>query len=251
MISHERLDRLAGQFLPRRTARKFADFANRRTAADYDTVVCTTGFALEEFDRIGATNTVTVPLGVDLEMFHPRRRSALVRQRWAAPIADPAGPLRPAVGGKACRPQHRRRRGVVRRRASTPGLVVVGEGPLRAQLAASGRWAAGRFHRFRLRSACRRRAAGLGRCHACAGAARDVRAGRTGVAGLRDAGRGLAHVGAERDHHPGQRRLGRQQPGGHRTRGPRDRQPARTPPPRLRAGAEPRCSPGSGRPSAC
>ncbi len=85
MISHERLDRLAGQVLPRRTARRFADFANRRTAANYDTVVCTTGFAREEFDRIGATNTVTIPLGVDLETFHPCRRSDLVRRRWAAP----------------------------------------------------------------------------------------------------------------------------------------------------------------------
>src|SRR6201984_2531727 len=85
MISHERLDRLASQILPRRTARKFADFANRRTAANYDTVVCTTGFAREEFDRIGATNTVTVPLGVDLQTFHPRRHSYLVRRRWAAP----------------------------------------------------------------------------------------------------------------------------------------------------------------------
>lgn len=85
MISHERLDRLAGQVLPLRTAKAFADFANRRTAANYDTVVCTTGFAREEFDRIGATNTVTIPLGVDLETFHPRRRSALVRQRWATP----------------------------------------------------------------------------------------------------------------------------------------------------------------------
>src|ERR1700741_2012840 len=85
MIPHERLDRLVGQILPRRPAQKFADFANARTAANYDTVVCTTGFAREEFDRIGATNTVTVPLGVDLETFHPSRRSALVRQRWAAP----------------------------------------------------------------------------------------------------------------------------------------------------------------------
>src|SRR5271166_5818712 len=40
MISHERLDRLAGQILPRRTARSLADFANARTAANYDTVVC-------------------------------------------------------------------------------------------------------------------------------------------------------------------------------------------------------------------
>src|SRR5437660_8396648 len=33
MISHERLDRLVGQVLPRRTAERFADFANARTAA--------------------------------------------------------------------------------------------------------------------------------------------------------------------------------------------------------------------------
>lgn len=85
MISHERLDRFAGQLLPRRAAQKFADFANARTAANYDTVVCTTGFAREEFDRIGATNTVTVPLGVDLKTFHPRRRCARVRQHWATP----------------------------------------------------------------------------------------------------------------------------------------------------------------------
>ena len=64
---------------------KFADFANRRTAANYDTVVCTTGFAREEFDRIGATNTVTVPLGVDLETFHPARRCAQLRRRFATP----------------------------------------------------------------------------------------------------------------------------------------------------------------------
>ncbi len=85
MISHERLDRLAGQVLPPRPARSLADFANARTAADYDTVVCTTGFAREEFDRIGATNVVTVPLGVDLQMFHPRRHSPLVRRQWARP----------------------------------------------------------------------------------------------------------------------------------------------------------------------
>lgn len=85
MISHERLDRLAGQVLPRRAAQRVADFANRRTAADYDTVVCTTAFARAEFDRIGATNTVTVPLGVDLHTFHPRQRCAELRRNFAAP----------------------------------------------------------------------------------------------------------------------------------------------------------------------
>jgi alpha-1,6-mannosyltransferase len=133
MISHERLDRLAGQILPRRTAQKFADFANRRTAANYDTVVCTTGFAREEFDRIGATNTVTVPLGVDLETFHPRRRSAQVRARWAGPsqiLLVHCGRL--SVEKRADRSidaiAELRSAGVEAR------LVVVGDGPLRARL---------------------------------------------------------------------------------------------------------------------
>ncbi|MGZ4530005.1 MAG: glycosyltransferase, partial [Mycobacterium sp.] len=133
MISHERLDRLVGQILPHRAAVKFADLANARTAADYDTVVCTTGFAREEFDRIGATNTVTVPLGVDLQTFHPRRHSYLVRRRWAAPtqlLVVHCGRLSvekrvdrsiDAIG-ELCHA------GVDAR------LVVVGEGPLRARL---------------------------------------------------------------------------------------------------------------------
>ncbi|WP_207842002.1 glycosyltransferase [Williamsia soli] len=81
MIAHERLDRLLGQILPREVAQTFADIANRATARDYDTVVCTTAFAAEEFDRIGASNLCRVPLGVDLEVFHPERRSDALRDR--------------------------------------------------------------------------------------------------------------------------------------------------------------------------
>ena len=116
MISHERLDRLAGQVLPRRTARRFADFANRRTAANYDTVVCTTGFAREEFDRIGATNTVTIPLGVDLDTFHPSRRSVACSSALGHTEPDIAGALRSVVGGETSRSQHRCGCRVVRRR---------------------------------------------------------------------------------------------------------------------------------------
>ncbi|MDT5254609.1 MAG: alpha,6-mannosyltransferase [Mycobacterium sp.] len=133
MISHERLDRLAGQVLPRRTAQKFADFANRRTAADYDTVVCTTGFAREEFDRIGATNTVTVPLGVDLEMFHPSRRSALVRRRWASPTQI----LLVHCGRLSVEKRADRSIDAVAALCDAgieARLVVVGDGPLRARL---------------------------------------------------------------------------------------------------------------------
>ena len=133
MISHERLDRFAGLFLPRRTAQKFADFANARTAANYDTVVCTTGFAREEFDRIGATNTVTVPLGVDLETFHPRRRSALVRQRWATPTQI----LLVHCGRLSVEKRADRSIDAVAALCAAgvdARLVVVGEGPLRARL---------------------------------------------------------------------------------------------------------------------
>ncbi|MBU9765221.1 glycosyltransferase family 1 protein [Mycobacterium sp. TNTM28] len=133
MISHERLDRLVGQVLPRAAARAVADIANRRTAANYDAVVCTTGFAREEFDRIGAENVATVPLGVDLEQFHPRRRCARTRSRWA----EPAQTLLVHCGRLSVEKQpHRSIDAVAALRDSgvDARLVVVGEGPLRARL---------------------------------------------------------------------------------------------------------------------
>jgi alpha-1,6-mannosyltransferase len=88
VISHERLDRLLEQFLlPPAWARSVADFANRRMAAAYDTVVCTTEFASVEFDRIGARNVRRVPLGVDLATFTPARRCHDLR-RDLAPDVD-------------------------------------------------------------------------------------------------------------------------------------------------------------------
>ncbi|MEJ3653787.1 glycosyltransferase [Actinomycetes bacterium KLBMP 9759] len=85
VISHERLDRLLTQFLlPGQVAARVADAANTRMAAAYDTVVCTTGFARAEFDRIGARNVVQVPLGVDLRTFTPARHDRLLRSTLAA-----------------------------------------------------------------------------------------------------------------------------------------------------------------------
>lgn len=133
MTSHERLDRLVGQVLPRRAAQKFADVANAHTAANYDTVVCITGFAREEFDRIGARNTVTVTLGVDLQTFHPRHHSSVVRRRWAGPtqmLLVHCGRL--SVEKRVDRSidalEALCHAGVDAR------LVVMGEGPLRARL---------------------------------------------------------------------------------------------------------------------
>lgn len=133
MVSHERLDRLVGQILPRSVARVVADAANRRTAANYDTVVCTTAFAREEFDRIAAPNVVTVPLGVDLEQFHPRRWSSRLRGRWAAP-----GQTLLVHCGRLSVEKHAHRSidAVAALQASgvDARLVIVGEGPLRARL---------------------------------------------------------------------------------------------------------------------
>lgn len=133
MISHERLDRLVGQILPEPVARAVADAANRRTAANYDAVVCTTAFAREEFDRIGATNLLTVPLGVDLDQFHPRRRSVALRERWAGPDQ-----LLLVHCGRLSVEKHAHRSIDTVAALCDSGvdarLVVVGEGPLRARL---------------------------------------------------------------------------------------------------------------------
>ncbi|BBY42463.1 alpha-(1-2)-phosphatidylinositol mannosyltransferase [Mycolicibacterium celeriflavum] len=133
MISHERLDRLVGQLLPKRAAHKVADAANRRTAQSYDAVVCTTGFARDEFDRIHASNVFTVPLGVDLDQFHPRHRSASVRQRWARPEQT----LLVHCGRLSVEKHAHRSIDTVAALHATgvdARLIVVGDGPLRTRL---------------------------------------------------------------------------------------------------------------------
>ncbi len=77
LLAHERLDgilRTTGH-LPGSLARVAADRHNRGTAAAFTTVVATTRFAAQEFDRIGVATTL-VPLGVDLVGFHPGLRAA-------------------------------------------------------------------------------------------------------------------------------------------------------------------------------
>jgi alpha-1,6-mannosyltransferase len=83
MVSHESLDGLLRLFGPS-SGRWVADRLNARTAAAHDTIVCTTGWAAAEFERIGARNVTRVPLGVDLERFSPTRHDPSMRGRWAA-----------------------------------------------------------------------------------------------------------------------------------------------------------------------
>jgi len=85
VVSHERLDRLLQQWLsPRLPLQRIADRSNTALAAAFDTVVCTTGWAAEEFRRVGATNLEQVPLGVDLERFHPLAADRALRRTFAA-----------------------------------------------------------------------------------------------------------------------------------------------------------------------
>jgi alpha-1,6-mannosyltransferase len=84
VVSHERLDQVTRQWLPA-TARcvlpvqRFTDHSNAALAASFDSVLCTTQWAAEEFVRLGVDNLHRVPLGVDLAGFHPLRRRPVLR----------------------------------------------------------------------------------------------------------------------------------------------------------------------------
>lgn len=136
VVSHERLDQLVDLWLPRSgsAARAVAAW-NRRLAASFDRVVCTTGWAAEEFLRLGAGNVDRVPLGVDLEAFAPDRASARLRRR----LAPDGGPLLVHAGrlAREKRPELAvaTLEGVLERWPRAR-LVFAGAGPLRPRLSA-------------------------------------------------------------------------------------------------------------------
>jgi alpha-1,6-mannosyltransferase len=86
MISHECLTGRLAMLPPvfASAAVPFSDFVNRRSARDFDQVVCCSRWAAAEFERLAVDNLLRIPLGVDLETFHPERRSLELRDRHAA-----------------------------------------------------------------------------------------------------------------------------------------------------------------------
>ena len=119
--------------LPEPAARYLADRVNTRTVRRYDTVVCTTAWASEEFGRFGAANIRRVPLGVDLDLFHPDRYDPDLRRGWSTR----ARRCWSTVDG--CRWRNGPARSVqALARLCAAGvdavLVVAGDGPLRAKL---------------------------------------------------------------------------------------------------------------------
>ena len=82
-FAHERADGILAANLPGWLQRVvsiegLADWHNRGTHKRFTTVVCTTEYARAEFSRAGLA-AVKVPLGVDLDRFHPRNASAAAR----------------------------------------------------------------------------------------------------------------------------------------------------------------------------
>jgi len=139
MVSHESL---AGLLRLWRTpgADRIADRLNAATARAYDRVVATTGWAAAEFRRLGVGNLVEVPLGVDLDRFHPGLRDPALRARWTAPgevLVVHCSRLSPEK-----RPELAIDALAALRSAGVPAvLVVIGDGPRQAALAglAAGR----------------------------------------------------------------------------------------------------------------
>lgn len=133
MVSHERLDRLLAMAMPVRTARALADRANAATANSYDSVVCTTGFAAAEFERIGARNVVRAPLGVDLEQFAPHHLDPTLSARWT----DGSTTLLSHCGRLSMEKRADRSIAAAAKlhRAGLPvHLVIAGDGPMRGAL---------------------------------------------------------------------------------------------------------------------
>jgi alpha-1,6-mannosyltransferase len=115
------------------SARNVADYLNRRSARDYEQVICTTQWAAREFERIGSPNVTRIPLGVDLDLFHPERYSDDVRAQYAAP-----GQVLLVQCGRLSleKKPHRSLLALAALRAAGTDavLVVAGDGPMRGRL---------------------------------------------------------------------------------------------------------------------
>lgn len=122
--SHERIDailasRVPGWFpLP-----AAADRWNRRLVRSFDAVVCSSAFGEDELRRVGAKHVSRVPLGVDLEVFHPEAGAPPGDDRLHLVCAGRlSSEKRPLLAIEALR--------VLRARGRAAHLVVAGDGPL-------------------------------------------------------------------------------------------------------------------------
>ncbi len=127
MVSHESLVALFAMAWSGRAGQRAADWLNRRTARGYLQIICTTGWAAVEFERIGARNLVRVPLGVDLTTFRVRPRSAPARQLLLVHCGRLSAEKKPQRSLNTL--------ASLRASGRAARLVVTGDGPLRRRLA--------------------------------------------------------------------------------------------------------------------
>lgn len=127
LLSHERLDAILAPRVPEWfPIAAAADRVNRRLSGSADVVVATSEFSAAEWRRVGVPDVRLVPLGVALSVFRP-------------PQAHPARPgVQLACVGRLSREKSPGVAIEVLRRlraAGVPaGLLMVGDGPMRAEL---------------------------------------------------------------------------------------------------------------------
>lgn len=100
------------------------------------TTLVASDFSASELRRVGVENTVRVPMGVDLDRFHPRRKAHAAATRHDASL--PEGPLAAYVGRFA------REKDLhvlidawsIVERETDATLLMIGDGPLRPELQA-------------------------------------------------------------------------------------------------------------------
>ncbi len=137
---HANLHRLVAprgdaEALPRRVVASAVARYTRRIASSVDATIVASDFARRDLEAIGVRNLVHIPLGVDLETFHPLRRvhAEATRRRHRLP----PGPIAMYVGRLASEKHTDRLAAawpaVHARTGAT--LVLVGDGPLRHRLA--------------------------------------------------------------------------------------------------------------------
>ncbi|KAB2345135.1 glycosyltransferase [Actinomadura rudentiformis] len=129
LFSHERLDAILAARTPDWVPLEaVADRWNRRLAAAFDAVVVTSAFAAAEFARVDAPALHRVPLGVDLDTFHPAPTSLSAAERPVrlVHLGRLSTEKRPDLALKAAAELHRRGVNV--------HLDVVGDGPLSGTL---------------------------------------------------------------------------------------------------------------------
>jgi alpha-1,6-mannosyltransferase len=131
VFSHETLRGLAERFLPLPAIlrNQIVDWHNKRLARSFGQVIATTDFAAKEFHDISISNLEKVPLGVDLQTFHPNNFNSLYREE----LLKGSEVLLVHVGRLS--PEKEPQRSVealieLRRRGIDARLVIVGTGPM-------------------------------------------------------------------------------------------------------------------------